>query len=235
MNRQAEYRSRYRAEHPGWRDSSTLFREILGELSDASTRVLDLGCGHRGLGSSMIDSSGLVIGADSDVPALSSNVEIKRLVAAHAEKLPFSDATFDLVTMRFVVEHLPRPDLVFAEAARVLAPGGRLALLTPNAWNPVTWVIRAIPNRYHAPISGRFFDRRTDSYPVQYRANSTAKLGRLAVRFGLRPERVELNGDPTYLSFGPATYAVARAMERVLETPALRGARVHIVGIYRKD
>jgi SAM-dependent methyltransferase len=235
MNRQAEFRSRYRAENPGWRDSSTLFRELLRTFSDTSTRILDIGCGRRGLGSSLIDSSGLVIGADSDVPALAHNVEIKRLVAAFAENLPFADASFDLVTMRFVVEHLPAPDRVFAEAARVLAPGGRLALLTPNAWNPVTWVIRGIPNRYHAKISGRFFDRNIDSYPVQYRANSVSTLERIAGRHGFRPEHVQLNGDPTYLSFGPATFAMSRALEKLLATPPLKGARVHILGIYRKD
>src|SRR5262245_48369714 len=202
MNRQADYRARWRAQNPGWADSSTLFRRLLGMLSDPSTRILDIGCGRRGLGATLIDSSRLVVGADPDVPALGENVEIKRLVGAYAENLPFADASFDLVTMRFVVEHLPDPDRAFAEAARVLSPGGRLALLTPNAWNPVTWIIRAIPNRYHAKISGRFFDRSIDSYPVQYRANTTPRLRAILAGHRLIEEHIELNGDPTYLSFG---------------------------------
>lgn len=38
--------------------------------------------------------------------------------------LPFADATFDAVLNAFSVQYLTRPDEVFAEAARVLAPGG---------------------------------------------------------------------------------------------------------------
>jgi len=234
MNRQAEFRSRYRAGHPSWRDSSSLFRQLLGSVSDSTTRVLDVGCGRRGLGSHLIDSTGLVVGADSDVPALAGNVEIKRLVAAFAENLPFADNSFDLMPLRFVVEHLPDPDRVFAEAARVLAPGGRIAILTPNSHNPVTWVIRGIPNRYHHRLSSRFFGRNGDTYPVQYKANSLPKLDRLLAPHGFERESVMLNGDPSYLSFGRFSFAASRALERVLATGPLRAGRVHLLALYRK-
>jgi SAM-dependent methyltransferase len=137
--------------------------------------------------------------------------------------------------MRFVVEHLPDPGRVFGEIARVLSPGGHLAILTPNAWNPVTWIIRGVPNRYHAGLNRRLFGRNgRDTYPVQYRANSLTKLGRMLRSEGFAREAVALNGDPTYLSFGPVSYAMARGLERVLAAKPMRGARVHIIAIYRK-
>ncbi|MGH8902949.1 MAG: class I SAM-dependent methyltransferase [Egibacteraceae bacterium] len=49
-------------------------------------------------------------------------------VEADAEDLPFGDATFDFVTSAFGAMFAPRPDVVVAEAARVLRPGGVLGM-----------------------------------------------------------------------------------------------------------
>jgi SAM-dependent methyltransferase len=46
---------------------------------------------------------------------------------------PFSDATFDLVVMTEVAEHLANPSVAFREARRVLARDGRLVVTFPNA------------------------------------------------------------------------------------------------------
>jgi len=50
------------------------------------------------------------------------------------DPLPFPDSTFDLVTGMEILEHFAIDPLFFAaEAARVLRPGGRIILTTPNA------------------------------------------------------------------------------------------------------
>ncbi|MGH8905571.1 MAG: class I SAM-dependent methyltransferase [Egibacteraceae bacterium] len=49
-------------------------------------------------------------------------------VEADAEDLPFADGSFDVVTSAFGAIFAPRPDVVAAEAARVLRPGGLLGL-----------------------------------------------------------------------------------------------------------
>jgi SAM-dependent methyltransferase len=49
---------------------------------------------------------------------------------ANAEALPFADASFDAIVANFLVLHLGRPEQAASEFARVLAPGGRLALTT---------------------------------------------------------------------------------------------------------
>ena len=61
--------------------------------------------------------------ARAKVPA---SVGLKR---ASAEALPFKDGWFDAAVMTLVVHHLDRPR-AFAEIARVLADGGRLAIAT---------------------------------------------------------------------------------------------------------
>ena len=50
------------------------------------------------------------------------------LVESHIEKLPFADASFDVVLSNGVINLSPVKDRVFAEAARVLRPGGRLVV-----------------------------------------------------------------------------------------------------------
>jgi SAM-dependent methyltransferase len=52
------------------------------------------------------------------------------LVRADAGRLPLADRSFDLVAGVYVLHHLKPPEDFYAEAARVLRPGGRLVLLT---------------------------------------------------------------------------------------------------------
>lgn len=58
---------------------------------------------------------------------------LKTLLRADLNKnLPFSDDTFDVVLSRTVIEHLFNPWAFFAEAYRILRPGGEFILTTSN-------------------------------------------------------------------------------------------------------
>jgi len=66
-----------------------------------------------------------------------------------AEALPYPDACFDLVVTMFGAMFAPRPALVAAELARVLKPGGLLAMAN---WNPASFSGRMFKvGSQHAP------------------------------------------------------------------------------------
>ena len=52
-----------------------------------------------------------------------------------AERLPFADGAFDIVLCMEVIEHTPDQKHLMAEIARVLKPGGRAIVTTPNTLN----------------------------------------------------------------------------------------------------
>jgi SAM-dependent methyltransferase len=156
-------------------------------------------------------------------------------VQGNAEKIPFEDNFFDLVVMEWVAEHLDNPRGSFSEIHRVLKPGGRVIFLTPNVWNYNVWIIRAIPNRFHAFFTRRLYNRGDgDTYPVRYLVNSARRVESVLGGIGFRRDRLILNGDPTYISFNDALFKLACFLERMLQLKALRFANVHLIGIYKK-
>jgi chloramphenicol O-acetyltransferase type A len=98
------------------------------------SRVLELGCGTgRNLAWLAERGAARLVGVDFSQEMLA--VAVERLPGAEllcrdlTQPLPLGDQSFDLVVISLVLEHIERPERVLAEAARVLAPGGRLLVL----------------------------------------------------------------------------------------------------------
>jgi SAM-dependent methyltransferase len=62
----------------------------------------------------------------------SNGLDPSRVIDAVGERIPFPDASFDIVYSNNVLEHTQKPALVLSEALRVLKPGGRLFIEVPN-------------------------------------------------------------------------------------------------------
>lgn len=101
--------------------------------------VLDLGSGSGTdvfCAALQVGPSGTVVGVDFTHEQLAKAARLRdrdgfvqiRFVEASIDKLPFDDATFDAVISNGVINLSVFKSRVFAEAARVLRPGGRLAL-----------------------------------------------------------------------------------------------------------
>ena len=103
----------------------------------AATTVLDAGCGEGYGTAELARQARLAVGLDRDAAVLAAARARypgppSAWVSGEAEALPFATGTFDLVCCFQVLEHLPDPAHFLGEARRVLAPGGRLLLTTPN-------------------------------------------------------------------------------------------------------
>jgi SAM-dependent methyltransferase len=139
-------------------------------------RVLDLGCGAGRHSFEALRRGGRVVAvdaADSELRQVQAMVAALAVVQGDALQLPFADGTFDRVIAAEVLEHVTEDGAAMRELARLLRPGGTLAVTVP-AFGPevVNW---ALSKQYHDVPGGhvRIYRR-------------TVLLGRLA-RAGLRP------------------------------------------------
>lgn len=103
--------------------------------------VLDVGCGPASITASLaraVGPGGLVLGVDLSKAMLARAVRTEKgsqigFLHADAQQLPLREATVDAVVSMAVLQLVPDPAAALAEMARVLRPGGRLAVLVPTA------------------------------------------------------------------------------------------------------
>lgn len=121
-------------------DDGPAYAAAVGRLGlRAGARVLDAGCGTgRALTPlrEAVGPSGVVVGADLTPAMLAAAVRAGRdragrLMLADVTALPLRSASLDAVFAAGLIAHLPRPQENLRELARVVRPGGALALFHP--------------------------------------------------------------------------------------------------------
>lgn len=111
-------------------------RYALARERCAGKDVLEAACGPgRGLG--YLAQKARSVTAGDLTPALIDAArahygEAVKLTVFDAQKLPFPDASFDLLLLYEAFYYLPKPERFLSEARRVLRPGGELLLSMPN-------------------------------------------------------------------------------------------------------
>lgn len=103
--------------------------------------VLDVGCGPASVTASLAGAAGpggLALGVDFSEAMLARAVQAASgpqtgFLRADAQRLPLRDETVDAVVSMAMLQLIPDPARALAEMARVLRPGGRLAVLVPTA------------------------------------------------------------------------------------------------------
>jgi ubiquinone/menaquinone biosynthesis C-methylase UbiE len=154
----------YRALHSGhpmqrfWhRGKLVMIDKLVRPYLRAGSRLLEIGCGAGNLLLKATVAGSYPIALDLSMQALTfvrsrleeaqSGTEAPSGFActqAIGESLPFHDNTFDCILLSEVVEHLEAPQISIREAMRVLCPGGRLLVTTPNYrsfWPIMEWAV----------------------------------------------------------------------------------------------
>jgi len=197
--------------------------------------VLDAGCGSGRIFRYRLAAGCRVVGADIGTE-LRDNPNLADRARGDLQRLPFADASFDAVLASHVMEHLPRPELALAEVARVLKPGGRFLLLTPNRFHYVPLLAGLLPHRLHVAFNRWRGVPERDVFPTLYRANTAGRLRRLFEGAGLTGERLErIETEPEYLAFHPLAYMLGVGYERLVNRVGfLAPLRVAIIATARK-
>jgi arsenite methyltransferase len=115
--------------------------------------ALDVGSGPGSVTASLAHAAGpdgLALGVDISEPMLARAVRAAAgpqvgFLRADAQRLPLRDETVDAAVSIAVLQLIPDPAATLSEIARVLRPGGRLAVMVPTLRPPFDlW--RKLPN-----------------------------------------------------------------------------------------
>jgi SAM-dependent methyltransferase len=154
----------YRALHSGhpmqrfWhRGKLVMIDQLIRPHLRAGSRLLEIGCGAGNLLLQATVPGSYPVALDVSTQALTfvrSRLEEAGLgpeppqgfacTQAIGEFLPFPKDMFDCILLSEVIEHLEAPEMSIREAVRVLCPGGRLLITTPNyrsLWPLMEWAV----------------------------------------------------------------------------------------------
>ena len=121
-------------------------RDIVGQIKDVSYEaLLDVGCGTGFLIDLLVKRRaakycGVDLSDEMIRVAKEKQIDGVEFVVSSADKLPYPDETFDIVTCSQSFHHYPYPELAMQEAKRVLKPGGLYILSDTGIGGIGAWI-----------------------------------------------------------------------------------------------
>lgn len=158
-------------------------------VRDTHARVLDAGCG-AGPALRYLAQRGFVpFGSDFiEYPLMQARrlIPEARLVLCDLERaLPYATGSLDAILLSEVIEHVADPMFTLRECARVLKPGGVVALTTPNLWDA---------RRVYYPLLGRVWSGDADK--THHKLFNPSTLRETLVDTGFSQVRVRAGFKP---------------------------------------
>lgn len=152
-------------EDPRWR------RALVNAIGPApGMRILDVATGTGMVAFALAGRGAEVIGLDQSEAMLGgARARLERtpeltgrlsFVLGQAEALPFADAEFDAVSFTYLLRYVDDPQTTMRELARVLKPGGRIAMVEFGVpGHPLLRSLWRVHTRVGLPLIGRAVSR----------------------------------------------------------------------------
>jgi 2-polyprenyl-3-methyl-5-hydroxy-6-metoxy-1,4-benzoquinol methylase len=164
-------------------DLPALKAEFIVEHVDDGSTVVDIGCG----GGKMLRTINehrrgvTLMGCDVKTPAETNGDFIFAPIDPSTGRLPYDDASVDVVLVIDVFEHVERPEVMLSEIARILRPTGTLVAFVPMEGKRISW--------YSAfrRILGKDLYKRTKGHVQAFRHDEFDRM--LGVEFVVRERR----------------------------------------------
>jgi ubiquinone/menaquinone biosynthesis C-methylase UbiE len=227
----------YEKYYTGHKFHDAIYRELIQKYLPRGGRLLDAGCGRYLKFSKEFAQTADVVGIDLESALETANQCSPFGVRGDLSQLPFPTGHFDLVISRYVVEHLEDPGQVFREFRRVLKPGGKVILATPNKYDYVSVIAAISPYRWHRALVSRIFRvSEDDVYPTLYRANTLGKIGKELRSAGLAKRELRaITHYPAYLMISPVLFRLGVLYERITSLEMFRSLRSVILCVFEKE
>jgi 2-polyprenyl-3-methyl-5-hydroxy-6-metoxy-1,4-benzoquinol methylase len=246
MTRKEKWEQRYykiqRRIVPDLQYSQTTYEGLLNQYVTDGIEWLEAGCGHQILPEwrvsqeqALVNKCSQVVGVDLDFEGMKKHRTIKKTVYANLKSLPLASESFDLVTCNMVVEHLEEPEQVFKEFHRVLRPGGKVIIHTPNAYGYPTIAARMLPQFAKVKLAGILEGRDAeDVFPAHYRANTPKRLDETLRLAGFHKERFLCIPTSCALYFSRLLVSLELAYVRLTLKPTFEHLRTNLLCAYAK-
>lgn len=230
--------NRYYYDRTDFVNGTKLFHSRIAENLPDHAEILDVGAGPSNETSRFLALLGRVTGLDVG-EEVKANDALSAAFLYNGLEFPFSEASFDVCVSDYVLEHVEEPELHFQQVYRVLKPGGRYHLRTPNMFHYIPLITRFTPQWFHVAVANRLRrhpEGTHDPWPTVFRANSMSTLRKLADVAGFRSlEAVRVECEPSYARAHPALFYPMMAYERwVNRVPGFSRFRINIFATFVK-
>jgi SAM-dependent methyltransferase len=151
---------------PDYVDPGYVYDDLLHQYAPQSKTWVDAGCGDNSDIKQMPEYQGLAVGFDL------GKIKQENYLAADIYNIPLKNNSVDLISSRWVAEHLKEPEKALDELFRTLKPGGRLLMRTTSKCHYISLFSRIAPMNLKKPLSP------VQVFPTFFRFNDRAVFQR---------------------------------------------------------